>query len=76
MLKYLPVVDPDACTSCVACVDVCTPGCLEMQNGLPVLTQPDTCGSDEHCVTACSTDAIRMEWAPAQGDPAIGKWRG
>ena len=74
MLKWLPVIDPEACTGCVACVDVCDPGSLEMVDGLAVLARPETCASDEHCVEACATDAIRMGWVESEGDAAVGRW--
>ncbi len=75
MKKWLPVIDPDACTGCVACVDACTPGSLEMQDAVAVLTNLETCASDEHCLLACATDAIRMEWTAVKADPAIGRWQ-
>jgi NAD-dependent dihydropyrimidine dehydrogenase PreA subunit len=75
MDKWLPIIDPDACTGCVACVDVCTPGSLEMRDGVAVLTNADSCASDEHCVEACPTDAITMDWVAADGDPAVGQWQ-
>jgi NAD-dependent dihydropyrimidine dehydrogenase PreA subunit len=76
MQKWLPVIDPENCTGCVACVDVCEPQSLQMVDGIAVLTQPDTCVSDEHCIEACATDAIRMEWIESTGDAALGRWQG
>jgi NAD-dependent dihydropyrimidine dehydrogenase PreA subunit len=76
MDKWLPVIEPDACTGCVACVDACNPGSLEMRDGLAVLVNGDSCASDEHCVVACPTDAIRMDWLASEGDAAVGQWRG
>ena len=34
MQKWLPVVDVDACTGCVACVDACSTSALEMLDEL------------------------------------------
>jgi Na+-translocating ferredoxin:NAD+ oxidoreductase RNF subunit RnfB len=75
MLKLLPVLEPDNCTGCVACVDACNPSCLEMQDGLPVLMNAAACTGSEHCVAACPTQALRMEWTACDGDPAVGRWQ-
>ena len=75
MDKWLPVIELDACTGCVSCVDECTPGSLEIRDGVAVLTNADTCASDEHCVAACPTDAIMMDWTSAEGDRSTGRWR-
>jgi NAD-dependent dihydropyrimidine dehydrogenase PreA subunit len=75
MSKWLPIIDPEGCTSCVACVDACNPGSLEMRDGVAVLRDPDTCASDEHCVEACPTQTITMGWIAADGDAAVGRWQ-
>ena len=60
MEKVLPVVDREACTGCVACVDACDRGCLQMEEGIAVLIDAEACMSAEHCVGACPVSAIRM----------------
>ncbi len=72
--KWLPVVDPDECNGCGACLDACTPDCLEIDDTAVVLARPDACGSDEHCIAPCPVEAIRMAWIPCAGDPAVGRW--
>jgi NAD-dependent dihydropyrimidine dehydrogenase PreA subunit len=76
MEKWLPVIDPEACTGCVACVDACNPGCLEMRDGIAALAHADACAGNEHCVESCPTNAIAMQWVAAHGDQAVGRWRG
>ncbi len=73
--KWLPVIDPDACDGCGACIEACGPGSLELQDRIAVLTSPHTCGSEEHCIDPCRTGAIRMAWCEAAGDTTLGRWR-
>jgi MinD superfamily P-loop ATPase len=61
MEKLLPVVDRDACTGCVACVDACDRGCLLMVDGVAVLIDAEACAGSEHCVESCPIGAIRRE---------------
>ena len=63
MQTTLPVVDQEACTGCVACVDACDGGCLQMEGGVAVLINPEACVGAEHCVESCPIGAIRMESA-------------
>jgi Na+-translocating ferredoxin:NAD+ oxidoreductase RNF subunit RnfB len=76
MQKWLPLIDVEGCTGCYACIDACLPQCLQMENGVAVLTSPDACLSDEHCVEPCPTGVITMEWRSTEGDPAVGQWKG
>jgi MinD superfamily P-loop ATPase len=74
MLKWLPVVEPSLCDGCSACVEACSPQCLEVVGGVAVLMAPDLCGSEEHCIEPCPTTAIRMEWVKAKGNMQVGRW--
>jgi ferredoxin len=74
-LKWLPVIDPDLCTGCDACVDACGPKSLELVNKVAALMRPETCGSEEHCIGPCPTGAIQMTWLEHSGNLARGKWR-
>lgn len=73
--KWMPVVDEDRCSGCGLCVDACGPKCLEMREGIALLTLPEACGSEEHCIGVCPEDAIHMAWIPWVGDTSRGKWR-
>lgn len=72
--KWVPVVDGGRCTGCSRCVEACVPGSLAIRGGLAILACADTCGSEGHCVAACEDGAIRMDWVPCRGDPALGRW--
>jgi ferredoxin len=52
-----PVVDPDACTSCEACVSVCPEAAIEMR-GEKAFILPDQCSDCRACVPACPAEAI------------------
>lgn len=73
--KWLPAVDEDLCTGCGVCVEACGPGCLDILDGVAVLSRPHACGSEEHCIAPCPEEAIRMVWAPLKGDHSVGKWQ-
>lgn len=61
-IKWVPVISAANCTGCNLCIEACGPKCLELIDGIAVLTAPEACGSEEHCIPVCEYDAIRMEW--------------
>ena len=73
--KWMPVIDEDLCTGCGACVEACGPRCLDILDGVAVLSRPHTCGSEEHCIEPCPEACIRMAWVPLNGDRSVGKWK-
>jgi len=73
--KWIPIIDEDVCNGCGLCVEACGPRCLQIEKGIAVLSSLDTCGSEEHCIAACPDDAIHIQWVPARGDRAVGKWK-
>jgi len=52
-------VDPDKCTGCGMCVDVCPVGAIEVQNDLAVI-DADICTQCLTCVEECPNGAISM----------------
>jgi ferredoxin len=73
-LKWIPVVDPDLCNGCGACVEACGPGCLVIRKLVSHLISPETCGSEGHCIPACDYGAIKMKWVAMDGAHDTGKW--
>lgn len=78
LFKWVPVIDPEACTGCNKCIEACGPQCLELSGGIAFLARPNACGSEEHCIEPCPEEAIRMEWVRYDGptsDRTRGAWR-
>ena len=55
-----PVIDPDECIACEACVNVCPTDALEMVDDVAVLTRPEDCEGCGDCETECPSGAITM----------------
>jgi NAD-dependent dihydropyrimidine dehydrogenase PreA subunit len=56
-----PVIDPDLCTACNACIDECPAEALYMnaEGTCAVLNAPQ-CTGNGVCETACPTGAIEL----------------
>ena len=74
-MKWLPVIDTDACSGCNECVEACEHGCLSMEWSFATLTHPDRCHSDGKCMETCPYGVIHMGWLEATGDERVGLWR-
>jgi NAD-dependent dihydropyrimidine dehydrogenase PreA subunit len=55
-IKY-PVVQPELCTACRDCMDVCPANCINIKNGKAFVNEND-CGNCRICVTACPVNAF------------------
>lgn len=52
-----PVVDPEACTGCGICVDLCPEEAIDMDNGIAKIID-EKCSNCRTCVDECPTEAI------------------
>jgi adenylylsulfate reductase, subunit B len=57
-----PVIDPDRCTQCAACVDVCAEDVFygSRPGDIPVVAHGDFCFHCNCCVEECPSGAIRL----------------
>ena len=53
-----PEVDPEMCTGCEQCIDVCPTGTIEMIDNKAVI-HPERCNNCRVCIPACPVGAIR-----------------
>lgn len=51
------LVDPELCSACFGCFEVCPKGAIEIRNRR-VAVDPDLCEDCRDCVEECSTGAI------------------
>lgn len=54
------VVDPEKCTGCETCVDICPSAAITMNNDTAHV-DADLCVDCETCVEECPAEAISME---------------
>lgn len=65
------VVNPDKCTGCGTCVDVCPPEAIELHNGKAVIgMQCVDCGA---CPRVCPEGAIRKQSAAVRAAADVHK---
>lgn len=56
-------VDPQTCTLCGLCQQVCTAEIISLESGLPAMTESgaDHCISCQHCLAVCPTGALSFD---------------
>ncbi len=54
------VVDPQKCTSCGACIDICPQGAISLPGDTAVIDE-SCCDLDGICIPACPVDAISFD---------------
>ena len=52
-----PKVDPDICTGCGICVELCPMDTIVMENGVAMINE-ENCSNCRFCVSTCSLSAI------------------
>jgi NAD-dependent dihydropyrimidine dehydrogenase PreA subunit len=57
-MAFNPTVDSEKCNGCEECVDACTVGVYEMQNGKAVPVNAKECIGCETCIEVCKENAI------------------
>jgi nitroreductase/NAD-dependent dihydropyrimidine dehydrogenase PreA subunit len=64
-------VDPELCTFCGACLQLCTGEVYGESSGRASALAPEECWLCGHCVAACPADAIRHSEYPFDGCPPL-----
>ena len=71
-MAFNPTVDKEKCNGCEECVDACTVGVYEMQNGKAVPVNAEECIGCETCIEVCKEHAIAVvESQPALSEQAL-----
>lgn len=57
-----PVIDPDRCTHCGKCVEICSEDVFygSRPGAVPTVTYPRECSHFSGCVSICPTQAITL----------------
>lgn len=59
-MAWSVIVDPDKCTSCGECIDVCPVEVFEMMDEKSVPVNEEECIGCESCVEVCEFNAITV----------------
>jgi len=55
------IVERGKCTGCEECLELCSTGVFDMQNGRAVAVKAKECIGCESCVEVCEQNAISIE---------------
>jgi MinD superfamily P-loop ATPase len=58
ILPEMPVIDPEKCSGCGLCVEICACGALHLVDGVVTIDETDDCGWCLQCDLVCPTGAI------------------
>jgi nitroreductase/NAD-dependent dihydropyrimidine dehydrogenase PreA subunit len=64
-------VDPELCTFCGACLELCTGEVYGESSGRASVLAPEECWLCGHCVAACPADSIQHSGYPLDGCPPL-----
>lgn len=54
------IIDPDKCTGCGSCVDVCPTEAIKLNDDGKAVVDPEKCGDCGACVDECPSEAISL----------------
>ena len=60
-MAFIPAVDKEKCEGCEECIEACTVGVFEMNEGKSVPVNAEECLGCESCVEVCKENAITVE---------------
>lgn len=60
-MSYKTSVDREKCSGCEECLEICSAGVFEMQNGKAVPVRAEDCLGCESCIDVCKETAITVE---------------
>lgn len=60
-MSFKVLLDRKKCSGCEECLEVCSCGVYEMQNGKAILVNEEDCVGCESCVEVCEYEAIEIE---------------
>lgn len=59
---WLPIIDPETCTGCGDCVEVCPTQTLALQDNVAIVARPEACNYSACCENVCPVDAIELPY--------------
>lgn len=54
------IVDPESCTGCGACINICPVAAIRLEDGIAVIDHA-VCDLDGICIPACPVAAIQLK---------------